>query len=119
MNGLLLFFPMMILSNSNENVDVLPSNSSAIWPTRPREAIRVDAPTTTNYTQTMEYKKSSNARFCTCTYPGCEKHGICCECLHYHLGLRQLPACCFPKDVERTYDRTFERFAGLVSAGQV
>ena len=66
----------------------------------------------------MECKKASNARFCNCTYPGCEKHGICCECLHYHLGLRQLPACCFPKDVERTYDRTFERFAGLVSTGK-
>jgi hypothetical protein len=44
---------------------------------------------------------------------------MCCECLHYHLGMRQLPACCFPKDVERTYDRSFERFAGLVTAGKV
>ncbi len=26
-------------------------------------------------------------------YFGCDKHGICCECLQYHLGLRQLPAC--------------------------
>ena len=67
----------------------------------------------------MECKKSSNARFCNCTYPGCEKHGVCCECLQYHLGMRQLPACCFPKDVERTYDRSFERFAGLVNAGKV
>jgi hypothetical protein len=63
--------------------------------------------------------KTRNTRFCKCTYPGCERHGICCECLHYHLGMRQLLACCFPKDVERTYDRSFERFAGLVSAGQV
>ena len=81
--------------------------------------IRVDAPRWTLYTQTMECKKSSNARFCNCTYPGCEKHGICCECLHYHLGMRQLPACCFPKDVERTYNRSFERFAGLVTACKV
>ena len=67
----------------------------------------------------MECKKSSNARFCKCTYPGCERHGICCECLRYHLGLRQLPGCCFPQDVERTYDRSFERFADLVSSGKV
>jgi hypothetical protein len=33
--------------------------------------------------------------------------------------MRQLPACCFPKDVERTYDRSFERFAALVSSGHV
>jgi hypothetical protein len=30
--------------------------------------------------------------------------------------MRQLPACCFPNDVERTYDRSFERFAQLVRA---
>jgi hypothetical protein len=63
--------------------------------------------------------KTVNARSCTCTYAGCEKHGICCECLQYHLGMRQLPGCCFPKDVERTYDRSFERFAGLVQAAKV
>ena len=37
----------------------------------------------------------------------------------YHLDMRQLPACCFPKDVERTYDRSFERFAELVAAAKV
>ncbi len=67
----------------------------------------------------MECKKSSNASRCKCTYPGCERQGICCECLRYHLGLRQLPASCFPSDVERTYDRSFERFAQLVTVGQV
>jgi hypothetical protein len=25
--------------------------------------------------------------------------------------MRQLPACCFPDDVEKTYDRSFEKFA--------
>jgi hypothetical protein len=33
--------------------------------------------------------------------------------------MRQLPACCFPKDVERTYDRSFERFASLVTSDKV
>jgi hypothetical protein len=30
--------------------------------------------------------------------------------------MRQLPACCFPAEVERTYDRSFEKFAQLVVA---
>jgi hypothetical protein len=33
--------------------------------------------------------------------------------------MRELPACCFPDDVERTYDRNFERFAQLVQARAV
>ncbi len=59
--------------------------------------------------------KTVNAKFCACTYPGCPRHGLCCECLQYHLGLRQLPGCCFPEEVERTYDRSFERFAQWVN----
>lgn len=47
---------------------------------------------------------------CTCTYSGCDKHGKCCECLQYHLRMQQLPACCFPPDVEKTYDRSFRKF---------
>ena len=67
----------------------------------------------------MECKQKSNLKRCNCSYGGCPRKGICCECLAYHLGMRQLPACCFPDEVERTYDRSFERFAGLVSAGKV
>ena len=54
--------------------------------------------------------QEKNAASCTCTYQGCSRHGLCCECLSYHLKMRQLPACCFPPEVERTYDRSFERF---------
>jgi hypothetical protein len=50
---------------------------------------------------------------CNCSYPGCSRKGSCCECLHYHLAMDELPACCFPDDVERTYDRSFRRFAEL------
>ena len=50
---------------------------------------------------------------CPCTYEPCSRKGVCCECLAYHLRLRQLPACAFPPDVERTYDRSFQRFAAL------
>jgi hypothetical protein len=53
--------------------------------------------------------KTNTAR-CTCTYSPCPRHGKCCECLAYHLGNRELPGCCFPPEVEKTYDRSFERF---------
>ncbi|HHN46045.1 MAG TPA: cytosolic protein [Planctomycetes bacterium] len=55
-------------------------------------------------------KDCSNNAECACSYPGCSRHGKCCECLAYHLKNRQLPACCFPPDVEKTYDRSFKRF---------
>jgi len=57
----------------------------------------------------VECKIEENKGKCNCTYP-CSKKGMCCECLRYHLSMRQLPACCFPDDVEKTYDRSFERF---------
>jgi len=67
----------------------------------------------------MECKKQTNARRCNCSYPGCSKKGACCDCLRYHLDMRQLPACCFPDEQERTYDRSFECFAQLVQSGAV
>jgi hypothetical protein len=33
--------------------------------------------------------------------------------------MRELPACCFPADVERTYNRSFEKFAELVKDGKI
>ena len=54
--------------------------------------------------------KQENTVRCTCTYEGCPRHGLCCECLAYHVKKQQLPACCFPPEVERTYDRSFARF---------
>ena len=67
----------------------------------------------------MECKKQTNTRRCNCSYPDCSRKGACCDCLRYHLDMRQLPACCFPDDQERTYDRSFERFAQLVQSGAV
>jgi hypothetical protein len=58
--------------------------------------------------------QGKNLKHCNCSYAGCGRKGRCCECLHYHLSMRQLPACCFPADVEETYDRSFERFARTV-----
>jgi len=54
--------------------------------------------------------KEKNMRKCNCTYPGCSRKGICCECLAYHLKQNQLPACCFPGDIEKEYDRSFNKF---------
>ncbi|MCK4521431.1 MAG: cytosolic protein [Nanoarchaeota archaeon] len=63
----------------------------------------------------MECKQEENKENCNCTYEPCSKKGICCECIKFHLANRELPACCFPDDVEKTYDRSFERFAEIVN----
>ena len=63
----------------------------------------------------MECKKADNLKHCKCTYGPCERKGICCECLRYHLNKKQLPACCFPDDVEKTYDRSFKKFIEINS----
>ena len=63
----------------------------------------------------MDCKKDTNLKRCNCTYSGCPRQGICCDCIAYHLAKRQLPACCFPPEAERTYDRSFEHFAKLVT----
>jgi len=49
-----------------------------------------------------------NAKYCTCTYPGCSRHGLCCECLHYHRQRGELPACYFTEEEEKTYNRSLE-----------
>ena len=59
---------------------------------------------------------SSNRKRCNCSYEPCSRKGRCCECLRYHLASGELPACCFPDDVERTYDRSFRKFAGSLGA---
>ncbi len=63
----------------------------------------------------IECKKEENRDRCNCTYEPCSRKGTCCDCLQYHLRMRELPACCFDSDVERTYDRSFEHFARLVT----
>ena len=67
----------------------------------------------------MTCKKEINLSQCSCTYEACSKKGVCCDCLAYHLRSRQLPACCFSAEAERTYDRSFEHFARLVASGAV
>jgi hypothetical protein len=57
--------------------------------------------------------KNENLKNCNCSYEGCSRKGICCECLRYHLSMRQLPACFFPDNIERTYDRSFRKFISI------
>lgn len=58
----------------------------------------------------MECLKEKNLELCNCSYSGCPKQGICCQCLHYHRRKGALPACYFPNDIEKTYDRSIENF---------
>lgn len=66
----------------------------------------------------MECKKERNLENCTCTYNSCSRMGVCCDCVAYHLQSRQLPGCFFPPQAEKTYDRSFEHFARLVTEGR-
>jgi hypothetical protein len=66
----------------------------------------------------MECRKE-HSNSCKCTYGLCSRKKYCCECLTYHLGARELPACCFPADAEKTYDRSFEHFVKLVKSGAI
>ncbi len=45
---------------------------------------------------------------CACTYPGCARHGKCCECIEYHNKKGAFPACMFSPEAEKTYDRSYE-----------
>ncbi|MBN1897419.1 MAG: hypothetical protein JW827_01470 [Spirochaetes bacterium] len=57
--------------------------------------------------------KASNLQRCNCTYEPCSRKGICCECIKYHKQLGELPACLFPDHVERTFDRSIEKFISI------
>jgi len=63
-----------------------------------------------------ECKKQENLKECPCTYPDCPRKGLCCECIRHHLGRNQLPACYFPPEVEKEYDRSVERFLEIKSS---
>jgi hypothetical protein len=66
----------------------------------------------------MECNKAHNLQVCNCTYEPCPRKGICCECIAYHNRYGELPACVFPPEVERTYDRSIARFVALHGSGR-
>ena len=47
---------------------------------------------------------------CPCTYTSCSHWGKCCECVANHKDKRQLPACYFSEEAEKTYDRSVENY---------
>lgn len=63
----------------------------------------------------VECKIQKNKDSCNCSYP-CDKKGICCECVKYHQNRGELPACFFPDAIERTYDRSIEKFIEVYQA---
>jgi hypothetical protein len=58
----------------------------------------------------MECHQSANLKKCNCTYEPCPRRGRCCECVAYHRGNDELPACFFSTRAEKTYDRSVEAF---------
>ena len=50
----------------------------------------------------------ANQRECPCTYPGCTRHGRCCECIAYHRKMGEAPGCLFSKRGEAACDRSIE-----------
>ena len=65
----------------------------------------------------MECKKAENIKGCTCSY-NCGKRGMCCDCVTQHRASNQIPGCFFPAAVEKTYDRSYKRFAQWVMEGK-
>jgi hypothetical protein len=58
----------------------------------------------------MECPIIQNKEKCKCSYEPCPRKGRCCECLSYHWSHKQLPACLFPEEIEKTYDRSLSKF---------
>lgn len=57
----------------------------------------------------MECLKEQNKKDCGCTY-GCPTSGMCCACVRHHRENGEIPGCFFPRDFEKTYDRSIENF---------
>ncbi len=41
----------------------------------------------------MECKAAHNKQGCACASKNCERHGLCCDCLRFHLARKSLPMC--------------------------
>lgn len=58
----------------------------------------------------MECQLEKNLKNCKCTYPGCPRKGRCCECIAHHREKGELPGCLFPNEIEKTFNRSVEKF---------
>ncbi|MCK5706274.1 MAG: hypothetical protein KAI43_01380 [Candidatus Aureabacteria bacterium] len=63
----------------------------------------------------VECNKTKNMANCNCSYEPCSRKGVCCECIVYHRRMGELPACYFPDNIEKTYDRSIEKFIQINS----
>ena len=61
----------------------------------------------------MECKQPQNRESCNCSYEPCSRKGICCECVYYHRKNGQIPACFFPPEIEKTYDRSIKNLIAI------
>lgn len=55
-----------------------------------------------------------NRAACPCTYEPCPRKGLCCKCIAYHRSNREAPACLFPPEAERSYDRSLRKLAEAI-----
>ena len=53
-----------------------------------------------------------NMEHCTCTF-SCSRKGKCCECVVYHRNHGEIPGCFFPKNEEKTGDRSVGNFVTI------
>lgn len=63
----------------------------------------------------MECKLDENLKSCNCSYISCSRKGKCCECLRNHLSKKQVPACFFPNEAEKTFNRSLDFFISLIN----
>lgn len=59
--------------------------------------------------------KERNLEDCNCSYSGCPRKGICCECVKHHRDKNELPACFFTEAAEKSYDRSVSKFIEMHS----
>jgi hypothetical protein len=63
---------------------------------------------------TRQCSAEANRAGCNCTWEPCPRKGVCCECIAYHRSMGEAPACLFPAEAERTFDRSLRRLAATV-----
>ncbi|NIO21863.1 MAG: hypothetical protein GTN76_14315 [Candidatus Aenigmarchaeota archaeon] len=58
--------------------------------------------------------RDKNLEECTCSYPGCKRKGMCCECIRHHREAGEMPGCLFPPEAEKTFDRSVRKFVEVM-----
>lgn len=58
---------------------------------------------------------SCSDKTCPCTFTSCKRRTKCCECVAYHKTKKELPACYFSKEKEKTYDRSIDNYINTLT----